>query len=421
MVPISPSACSSSFAGTSEAASIIMPALRPSTPADFRKKLLDWKAQIDRTRCIPHDDFFPTSNEKTASFLDPMWNIDKMLQVSHSHQNNIVIGVGGLFNLDIVLARMKANPGSNYFLLVVDINDAYAEYWKGVFDAIRDNPSLDQGRAAINRVIMMHGGLWGGESSYNSFLYAGQEIYDLARKLVLEERALFSTLDMFSIEDAKKLREIIDSLGYFVDTYNVSNVAAVSNLSSALEPGAVGLSASCGELLMPGSWLVASRIYHSGFIEDGQEFRSGDGQCVQSLIAFKDPGELPAMLANPQRYENPDWFCQDIAMLFKHEGIPDHEVVEVVFNAAGKYPRELTVPMFKEIFQFYVSDENPRPGILAVIERLLNDKYSLRSEIENYKLALRIAIQEMERSLGLPEAQKSRLGELKQKLAVLLP
>ena len=397
-------------AGEKPAAASIQPAVS-SVSLEFREKLLKWKSAVDSARYDVTDDFFPASNESTASGLDPVWNIVKLMSLPHQHhhQDNIVIGVGGLLNLDIALARMQANPGKNFFLLVVDINAVYEKFWGEICEVLKNTPRVEDARGAIMQVINRYGGLWGGKNVFNSYFLSAQNAWDDARKLALEEKILFSTLDMYNAKEALLLRNVIESSGYFVDTYNVSNVAAVSELGSS--SGVASLSRSGGELLMAGSLLIASKIYFSTIEADGNLFRSGEGYCVQSVMPFESREKLPEMLNNPQRFENPDWFLKDIRVIID-SGYPD--VPSSLMQLSRKMPEELNTPLFKEVL--YRTITAPSTGTDQFIELVAEGKGSLQEEKDNYQRAIRAAFKEIEQDRSLNRNQKDQLEVIKQKL-----
>ena len=398
--------------GPNAATRLIAASIQPATDfvnQEFRRKLLLWKSAVDSSRYVASDDFFPASNERAASSLDPIWNTMKLMTLSHQHQNNIVIGVGGLFNLDIALARIQANPGANFFLLVVDINSGYEMFWREICNVLKTTPQVEDARVAIRQVIDGFGGLWGGETRFHSYMLSSQNAWNDARKLALEEKILFSTLDMYSAQEAHKLREVIDSSGYFVDTYNVSNVAAVSELSSS--SGVASLSRAAGELMMPGSLLIASKIYFGTIEADENLFRSGEGYCVQSVMSFESLEKLPEMLNNPQRFEKPEWFLQDVRLIIESEY---SDVGSTLMQLSRKMPEELNIPLFKEIV--YRAISAPTAGINQFIEMVAEGKGSLQEEKDNYQRAIRAAFKEIEQDKSLNRNQKDQLEVIKQKL-----
>ncbi|WP_098039366.1 hypothetical protein [Estrella lausannensis] len=370
---------------------------RPAGPLvcdELRERLLNWKRATESTGKDVKEDFFPASNETTASGLDPIWNIQRLMSLSHAYQNNIVIGVGGLLNLDIVLARMKANPEKKFFLLVVDINSDYEKFWEDICDVLISTPDVEVGRAAINRVIGRFGGLWGGKEELTCYFLSEQTNWDQARKLAREEKILFGHFDMCSHEESRQLRELIDSSGYYVDTYNVSNVAGVSEEGSS--PGVAALSRAGEELMMPGSLLIASKIYYSTIEEEGKLFRSDEGYCVQSVIPFACVESLPKMLENPQKFENPDWFLQDVRMIIDR-GHP--EMPRALMQLAQKMPRELITSLFQEIFNRLLLE--PTDGIEKFMTMIAEGKGSLEAEKMNYLRAIRSALEGIDHESAL--------------------
>ncbi|MBS0607622.1 MAG: hypothetical protein JSR57_11785, partial [Verrucomicrobia bacterium] len=250
-----------------------------ATPSEFLAKIAEWDHEKPTTDKYYEGDSYLDTNELTLIGNPPSSSLKQIEKIDHAHLNNLIIGVGGVFNLSLAVSRVKAlksMPERQFAVLLVDINESYRSVWERIFSIVRNNESVEGARADYTSYLqsgesgMYHENQIIPTAGEYGFLET-QENYQIIRDLVLNDRIYFSKFDMTDEASSKKLREIVDESGWHIDTYNVSNVAAVSNLDTPTEPaiGPALFAPAARHLAMKDTIFIAAKIFHEPEMIEG--------------------------------------------------------------------------------------------------------------------------------------------------------
>ncbi|MBS0650791.1 MAG: hypothetical protein JSR93_06495, partial [Verrucomicrobia bacterium] len=327
-----------------------------------------------------------------------------------THPNNLIIGVGGVINLSLVVSRvqaLKSSPDREFAVLLVDINETYRSVWERVFSIVGKNESVEGARADY-RAYLKSGeiGLHHESKIYPTAGEYGfletQENYEIIRNLALNKRIYFSKFDMTDEASSKKLREVVDASGWHIDTYNVSNVAAVSNLDTSRYPaiGPALFAPAARHLAMEGTIFTAAKIFNEPELIDGEVmYRIGGGGCTQFVIQM-DKTKIENMenvLRQPETFDSAESFLEDVRELFagmiKGEVIPYH-----IYGFVFALPEPLLVAFFGELIEMASlkpeddsigSIQDRKKAVLTIIDRLV----SYGVNLPEYEIAFIIALE----------------------------
>lgn len=319
--------------------------------------------------------------------------------------------MGGLFNLDIALHRIKAMPNNNFFLLLVDINNDYQLFWNMIFSVFERNDSLDIAKEDFIKVFKTVREWWGGGCCHPDFLRS-QKNYDIIKKFIRENRAIFSCFDMSDPALSSKLRDIAEETGFHIDTYNVSNVARSSN-KSHLRGGsdAKRFAPAVSKLVMSSTILIASRIYYRTFSNECDQLMTREFGCIQSMVVVKDTSKLPAILDNPQKFEDSNMYADDVRDLLNWSEKSNRCITGFLVQTVMFMPPQLLFPFFTMIFLRICSKDGFAMHILTLL-----------AKNENFRMAIKErGLKSAQKALKFLMGKNLKLSETLEEISTILP
>lgn len=381
-----------------------------ATPSEFLTKIAEWDHEKPETNKHYDGVSFLDTNEGTITGHLPSYNFRRIEKLDHTHPNNLIIGVGGVINLGLVVSRvraLKSLPDREFAVLLVDLNETYRSVWERVFSIVGKNESVEGARADYTSYLQSGEiGLYHDTKIYPTAGEYGfletQKNYEIIRNLVLNNRIYFSKFDMTDEASSKKLREVVDASGWHIDTYNVSNVAAVSNLDTPMRPciGPALFAPAARHLAMEGTIFTAAKIFNEPELIDGRVmYRLGGGGCTQFVIQMDTTKieNMETVLRHPETFENKESFLEDVRELFagmiKGEVIPYH-----IYGFVFALPEPLLVAFFSELIEManlkpeddsFGSIEDRKKAVLTIIDRLV----SYGVNLAEYQTAFRAALE----------------------------
>lgn len=399
-----------------------------ATPSEFLAKIAEWDHEKPTTDKYYEGDSYLDTNELTLIGNPPSSSLKQIEKIDHAHLNNLIIGVGGVFNLSLAVSRVKAlksMPERQFAVLLVDINESYRSVWERIFSIVRNNESVEGARADYTSYLqsgesgMYHENQIIPTAGEYGFLET-QENYQIIRDLVLNDRIYFSKFDMTDEASSKKLREIVDESGWHIDTYNVSNVAAVSNLDKPTRP-AIGPSLfapAARHLAMKDTIFIAAKIFHEPEMIEGKVYyKLGGGGCTQFVIPMDKTkiGNMENVLQHPEIFENKDLFIKDVRGLFAdmiNGKIRPYEIYGFIY----RLPEPLLVAFFVELIQIATLEleensigpiEHRKAAVLTIIDRLISEGVNLAE----YETTFKTALESIKSRSDLSAADQERIDQ----------